>query len=163
MKIRIAGVVNDSIVDGPGSRYTIFTQGCPHHCHGCHNPQTWSFDGGKEVEVENLIPDLDKNPLLSGVTFSGGEPFMQPEALIELAKIAKSKGLNVLSYTGFLYEDILNDPKKKALLLELDYLIDGPFILEERDLELRFAGSRNQRFIDVKKSLETNTVVTIPM
>lgn len=163
MQIRIAGVVNDSIVDGPGIRYTVFTQGCPHHCHGCHNPQTWSFDGGKVIDVESLVPDLDQNPLLSGVTFSGGEPFMQPEALIELAKIAKSKGLNVLSYTGFLYEDILNDPKKKALLLELDYLIDGPFILEERDLELRFAGSRNQRFIDVKKSLEANTIVTIPM
>ena len=162
-QIRIAGTVNDSIVDGPGIRYTVFTQGCPHHCHGCHNPQTWSFDGGKVIDVESLVPDLDQNPLLSGVTFSGGEPFMQPEALIELAKIAKSKGLNVLSYTGFLYEDILNDPKKKALLLELDYLIDGPFILEERDLELRFAGSRNQRFIDVKKSLEANTIVTIPM
>ena len=161
--IRIAGVVNDSIVDGPGIRYTIFTQGCPHHCKGCHNPQTWSFDGGKVVEVESLLGALDENPLLSGVTFSGGEPFMQPQPLIEIAKAAKKKGLNVLSYTGFLYEDLLKDKEKFELLKELDYLIDGPFILEQRDLELRFAGSRNQRMIDVQKSLLNNTIETIPM
>ena len=161
--IRIAGVVNDSIVDGPGIRYTIFTQGCPHHCKGCHNPQTWPFEGGKVVDIESLVDAMDANPLLSGVTFSGGEPFMQPQPLIELAKIAKSKGLNVLSYTGFLYEDILKDNEKLALLKELDYLIDGPFILEQRDLELRFAGSRNQRMIDVKKSLASNSIITISM
>ena len=161
--IRIAGTVNDSIVDGPGIRYTIFTQGCPHHCHGCHNPQTWNLDGGKVVEISEIVKDFETNPLLCGVTFSGGEPFIQPKPLIEIAKIAKSKGLNVLSYTGFLYEDILKDEEKYSLLKELDYLIDGPFILEQRDLELKYAGSRNQRMIDVKKSLESGTIVTIPM
>lgn len=162
-QIRIAGTVNDSIVDGPGIRYTIFTQGCPHHCPGCHNPQTWSFDGGKVVNTDDLVSELDRNPLLSGVTFSGGEPFMQPEPLIEIARIAKEKGLNVLSYTGFLYEEIIKDKDKFALLKELDYLIDGPFVLELRDLELKYAGSSNQRMIDVKKSLAFNRIITIPM
>ena len=107
MKLRIAGTVNDSIVDGPGIRFTIFTQGCPHHCEGCHNPQTHDFNGGEIVEADEIIEKIKKNPLLDGVTFSGGEPFCQAETLADIGKEIKSLGLNVITYTGYTFDESL--------------------------------------------------------
>ena len=149
--LRISGIIEDSIVDGPGLRFTIFVQGCPHNCRGCHNPQTHAFDGGRLTTVDELFDRYRKNPLLSGVTFSGGEPFCQPEALARLGQMVRKEGGNVITYTGFIYEDLLDrassDPWVKALLDVTDLLIDGPYIEEQRSLELPFRGSANQRLI----------------
>ena len=157
MEIRIFGTVNDSIVDGQGLRYTVFTQGCPHGCPGCHNPESHDFEGGKVVDTQDIIDQIKKNPLLDGVTLSGGEPFCQPEACLEIARAVHGMGLNVWAYSGYTYEQL----KEKApeLLNEVDVLVDGPFILAQRSLELKFKGSRNQRLIDVKRSLKEEKVV----
>ncbi|MGN0674965.1 MAG: anaerobic ribonucleoside-triphosphate reductase activating protein [Oscillospiraceae bacterium] len=161
--IRIAGTVNDSIVDGPGIRLTIFTQGCPHHCEGCHNPQTHDFSGGELVTLESLLEKAKTNPLLDGVTFSGGEPFCQAKQLYELGAEIKKLGMNVVTYTGYLYEYLLEHASAenyyKELLSVTDYLVDGPFELDKRNILLRFKGSSNQRIINVKKSLSEKKVV----
>ena len=161
MQIRIAGTVNDSIVDGPGLRFAVFTQGCPHHCPGCHNPETHDPLGGREEDTQTLIAKLKKNPLLSGLTLSGGEPLDQSGACLELAKAAHQNGLNVWVYTGYTWEEIMNrgDESQLALLREVDVLVDGPFILAQRSLELDFCGSKNQRLIDVPRSLKENKIV----
>ncbi len=161
MRMSISGVTGDSIVDGPGLRLTIFTQGCPHHCPGCHNPQTHDPDGGFWCETEDILAAMAENPLLDGITLSGGEPFLQPLACLILAKGAHRLGLNVWAYTGYTWEELLaeDDPERMALLGEVDVLMDGPFLLAERSLELRFRGSRNQCAIDVKRSLEAGEVV----
>lgn len=160
MKIRIAGTVNDSIVDGPGLRFTVFTQGCPHGCPGCHNPETHDPTGGREDDTEALIEKMGKNPLLSGLTLSGGDPMLQPEACLELAKAAHQKGLNVWLYSGYTWEELTeeNDPARMALLGETDVMVDGRFMLEQRSLELDYRGSRNQRLIDVPASLKNGEV-----
>ncbi|MDD6317898.1 MAG: anaerobic ribonucleoside-triphosphate reductase activating protein [Succinatimonas hippei] len=157
--LRIAGAISESIVDGPGIRYVIFTQGCPFHCKGCHNPQSWDMRGGMVVRLSQLWNEMIGNPLITGVTFSGGEPFMQPEPLMVFAKAARNIGLSVWSYTGFIYEKLVTDPKRKELLTLLDVLVDGPFVLEKKSLELDFRGSSNQRIIDVKKSLKAGSPV----
>ena len=164
MKLTIAGVVKESIVDGPGIRYTVFTQGCPHHCPGCHNPQTWAFVGGQEITPQTLFEDFQKDPILKGITFSGGEPFCQPEPLTELAMLVHGEGKDVTIFTGFTYEQLLekNDPAVNALMDQCDLLIDGPFVLEQRNLELRFRGSENQRLIDMRKAREQGQVVLLP-
>ena len=163
--MRIAGIVQDSIVDGPGLRFTVFTQGCPHHCEGCHNPATHDPDGGTEMEVDEVIRQLLSNPLTDGVTLSGGEPFFQPAACFKIAHAAHEHNLNVWTYSGYTFEQLLTlsetDSDIAALLHETDALIDGPFILAERTLSLPWRGSRNQRVIDVKKSLETGSVVKL--
>ncbi|MBD5145010.1 MAG: anaerobic ribonucleoside-triphosphate reductase activating protein [Ruminococcus sp.] len=160
--IKISGVINDSIVDGPGIRLTIFTQGCPHHCEGCHNPQTHDFDGGEDVTLESLLEKINGNPLLDGVTFSGGEPFCQAKQLYELGLEVKKAGMNVVTYTGYLYEYLTehadSDNYYNELLSVTDYLVDGPFVLSKRDILLKFKGSSNQRIIDVKKSLTEKKV-----
>ncbi len=160
-ELRLAGVIRESIVDGPGLRMTIFTQGCPHNCEGCHNPQTHDFKGGYISHPENILKAIDEDPLLRGVTFSGGEPFMQPEALAQLAEEIHKRGLDVLTYTGFTFEQIIDsgDDRKLALLKQTDYLVDGKFVLALRSLELHFRGSSNQRIIDVKRSLEEGRAV----
>ena len=154
MEIRIAGTVDDSIVDGPGCRYTIFTQGCPHHCPGCHNPQSHAFDGGRVVDTEEIVAQVRQNPLLDGITLSGGEPFCQPEACLALAEAAHAAGLNVWCYTGYTWEALLAeaDPARLALLRQVDVLVDGPFLQAQKSLELQYCGSRNQRLIDVAQS-----------
>ena len=164
MELTIAGVVKESIVDGPGIRYTVFTQGCPHHCPGCHNPQTWAFEGGQSTTAGALFEDFQKDPILKGITFSGGEPFCQPEPLTELAKLVHGAGKDVTIFTGYTYEQLLEkqDPAVDALLAQCDLLIDGPFILEQRNLELRFRGSENQRLIDMRKTREQGQVVLLP-
>ncbi len=160
MDIRIAGVVKESIVDGKGVRFVVFAQGCPHNCPGCQNPQTHDFNGGKIENTENIVKVIKKDPLLSGVTFSGGEPFMQAEKFACLAKEIRAANprLDITSYTGFTFEELLEKSKTDEgvanLLEQCDVLIDGKYIEAERDLTLRFRGSRNQRIIDVKKSLE---------
>ncbi|MBQ8200911.1 MAG: anaerobic ribonucleoside-triphosphate reductase activating protein [Clostridia bacterium] len=161
MDIRIYGTVEDSIVDGPGMRYVVFTQGCPHHCPGCHNPASHDFEGGRIADMQELIRPMARNPLLDGLTLSGGEPFCQPEACLILAKAAKAAHLNVWCYTGYTWEALHaeNDPARMALLSAIDVLVDGPFILAQRSLELQFCGSRNQRLIDVQKSLAAGELV----
>ena len=160
-KLRIAGTVNDSIVDGPGIRYTIFTQGCPHHCPGCHNPQTHDFAGGQDADVEKILEEIFNNPILSGVTFSGGEPFCQAEALVPIAEAIKEKGKHLMIYTGYLLEHL--QKKENAgvqRLLELaDVIVDGPFILAEKNLTLSYRGSENQRVIDMVKTRKSGEVV----
>lgn len=160
MEIRIAGTVDDSIVDGPGCRYTIFTQGCPHHCQGCHNPQSHDFAAGRVVDTEDILTQVRRNPLLDGITLSGGEPFCQPEACKVLADAAHQLGLNVWCYTGYTWEKLHQeaDPARMALLDALDVLVDGPFILAQKSLELQYCGSKNQRLIDVRKSKEQGTL-----
>ena len=152
--MRIAGFVEESIVDGPGFRIVIFFQGCAHHCYGCHNPETWDFEGGKEVSFDLIKKIIDDNPYADGITLSGGDPLYQIDASTEIAEYAKSKGLDVILYTGFLFEEVLEMTKAnqrlKDLLNNVDTLIDGPFILEQRHLSLKFRGSSNQRIIDVK-------------
>lgn len=161
MVLRIAGTVNDSIVDGPGLRFTVFAQGCPHHCPGCHNPSTHDPKGGYEEDTQAIIAKMLKNPLLSGVTLSGGEPFMQSTACLEIAKAAHEANLNVWAYTGYTWENLMqeNDPDRLALLREVDVLVDGPYIAEKRSLELDFCGSSNQRLIDVQQSLLHGEVI----
>lgn len=161
MNIRIAGTVNDSIVDGPGLRFTVFVQGCSHHCPGCHNPQTHDPNGGKETDTEALIAQMKKNQLLSGLTLSGGEPMEQPEACYELAKSAHEMGLNVWCYTGYTFEELFTkcDEAQVALVDSVDVLVDGPFILSQKSLEIPWRGSRNQRVIDVKNTLKAGKII----
>ena len=158
--IRLYGLATDSIVDGPGYRTAIFTQGCPHHCPGCHNPESHAFDAGKVWTLSDVEARFTGNPLLSGVTLTGGEPFCQPAPCAELARRAHAKGLNVWAYTGYTLEQLvaMNDPNVNALLAELDVLVDGPFPLAERSLELDFRGSRNQRLIDMPKTRATGAI-----
>ncbi len=160
-KLRIAGTVNDSIVDGPGIRYTIFTQGCPHHCPGCHNPQTHDFAGGQDADVEKILEEIFNNPILSGVTFSGGEPFCQAEALIPIAEAIKEKGKHLMIYTGYLLEHLqkMENTGVQRLLELADVIVDGPFILAEKNLTLSYRGSENQRVIDMVKTRKSGEVV----
>lgn len=163
MKLRLAGVVRESIVDGPGIRMTVFTQGCPHHCKGCHNEQTWDFDGGYDSSTERILEEAQKDPLIRGLTFSGGEPFCQAQAMAVLAKDAHKLGYDIFCYTGYTFEKLLSSfdthPEYKELLENCDWLVDGPFLLEERSLMLKFRGSKNQRILDVKKSLLSGLAV----
>ena len=152
--MRIANTVSDSIVDGPGLRFTVFTQGCPHRCPGCHNPETHDPAGGREASVAELTAQLLSNPLTDGLTLSGGEPFCQPEECAALARAAHEKGLNVWVYTGYTYEKLLREaaPGALALLEQTDVLVDGPFLLERKSYAALFRGSSNQRLIDVRAS-----------
>lgn len=160
--IRIAGVYRESIVDGPGLRFAIFTQGCNHACPKCHNPETWDFNGGYDCSFEKILNAIDENPLLDGVTLTGGDPMYQTEACYYLLKEIKKRNLNTLIFTGFTFEELLEmkdeDPFVMKTLELTDILIDGPYIDEERDLTLLFRGSRNQRVIDVKKSLKDEKI-----
>ena len=163
MEIRIAGIENDSIVDGPGFRLTVFTQGCPHNCPGCHNPETHDFGGGHVSDTDKIIALMQDNPLLDGITLSGGDPFCQSAACAVLAEAAHANGLNVWAYSGWTFEELLgkagHDSSIMLLLKNTDVLVDGRFVLSERTLELRFRGSRNQRLIDVTASLAAGHAV----
>lgn len=158
----LAGIVGDSIVDGPGIRTTVFGQGCPHHCPGCHNPETWEFGCGTQMEEAVILRIVQENPLCRGVTFSGGEPFAQAEGFAKLAKLLKEKGYEVASYTGYTFEQLVRGTKAQQELLGcIDVLIDGPFLLEEKSLETVFRGSRNQRILDVPASLAAGEAVGV--
>lgn len=176
-RLDLAGIMGESIVDGPGIRFAVFCQGCPHHCEGCHNPKTHPFDGGTPVRVGKILEQIDKDPILRGVTFSGGEPMCQAKAFLELAKGVKARGLDIVIFTGYRYEELMKhidgcqeqneddvmklvDRQGARELLELtDILIDGKFELAERDLTLQFRGSRNQRVIDMAATREKGEVV----
>lgn len=163
--MRIYGLAQDSIVDGPGLRFVVFVQGCLHHCTGCHNPGSHDPNGGKKMRHISVIREMMKNPLVDGLTLSGGEPFMQPEPCAALARIAHHNGMNVWCYTGYTFEYLRDNgtDEQKKLLQEVDVLVDGPFILAERTLSLPWRGSRNQRLIDVKKSISTGKVVEVEL
>ena len=164
--IRLAAdLQSDSIVDGPGLRTVIWTQGCGHHCKGCQNPQTWDFNGGGLVLIQDVLDEIDKLEYQTGLTFSGGDPMYQPEACNKIAEYAKKKGYNIWVYTGYTYEEVLKLAKEKPIYMKFlkntDVLVDGRFILKERDLSILFRGSRNQRLIDIPKSLKTGEVVLL--
>ena len=160
MKIRIANVIEESFVDGEGIRFTIFVQGCPHHCKGCHNPGTHDFNGGRIVDTDELILKFSRAKLINGITLTGGEPVCQISAVTELAKAAKGNNLNVWCYTGYTYEELLNATENKNFLNYVDVLVDGPFIESQRDLTMPFCGSKNQRLIDIPKTLKQEKIVT---
>ncbi len=159
--LRIAGVVRESIVDGPGFRFVVFSQGCPHACEGCHNPNTHDFEGGYDCEITKIIDAVAQNPLLDGVTFSGGEPFCQPEAFYKLGLELKKKDLNLMAYTGYTYEELLDMRNEgvNSLLSIIDLLVDGRYLAPQRDLSLLFRGSKNQRVIDMNLTRQTGEVV----
>ena len=160
--LELAGIVTDSIVDGPGIRTCVFCQGCPHHCPGCHNPETWEFGCGTPMEESRILEIVRSNPLCRGVTFSGGEPFAQAEGFARLARLLKDAGYEVASYSGYTFEQLLGGtPAQRQLLSLIDVLIDGPFVLSERSLQLAFRGSRNQRILDGPKSLAAGAAVEI--
>lgn len=158
-KIRMCGIEPESIVDGPGFRYVLFVQGCPHHCDGCHNPESWPFDAGIDMSVDELFAGIMKNPNLQGVTYSGGEPFEQVSPLLELAKRIKAEGLDLMSYSGYTLEELeeRNDPDTDELLSLLDILVDGRYEKSLRNLTLQYCGSENQRVIDMQKTRENRT------
>ncbi len=163
MKLRIFGLSNDSIVDGPGIRYSIFVQGCKHNCEGCHNPASHDINGGTEYDADEIVKNALSNPLIDGVTFSGGEPFLQAKPLAYIAKKIHEKGLNVVTYTGYVFERLIQGANGengwKELLEQTDILIDGKFILEQRSIALTYKGSKNQRIIDVPASLKSGRLV----
>ena len=156
----LAGIAGDSIVDGPGIRTTVFAQGCPHHCPGCHNPETWAFGCGTQMPAEAIVEIVRANPLCRGVTFSGGEPFAQAAEFAVLGRLLKQAGYEVASYSGYTFEALLSGtPEQRELLETLDVLIDGPYLEAERSLELNFRGSCNQRVINVPNSLAAGQAV----
>lgn len=161
--IRLAGIVRESIVDGPGIRFTVFCQGCPHGCPGCHNPESHDFSGGKDCSIARLLEEIDKDPLLAGVTFSGGEPFCQPEGFLELAKGVKERGLNITSFSGYTFEQLEDMAAENVAVRDLldmtDILVDGPYIKAQRDLTLQFRGSGNQRVIDMNRTRAEGHIV----
>ena len=164
-KIRIADVVRESIVDGPGLRFVVFCQGCPHGCPGCHNEATHDFSGGYDCEIEKILTAIEKDPLLDGVTFSGGEPLCQSAAFHALAQEIKRRfpSMNIVTFTGYTYEELqplaAQDPDLAGLLNLTDLLIDGRFVEAEKDLTLQFRGSRNQRIIDMNATRAAGQVV----
>ncbi len=163
LTIDMAGIAGDSIVDGPGIRTAYFAQGCPHRCEGCQNPETWEFGVGTPMDTETLAEIARSNPLCRGVTFSGGEPFAQAEGFCELAEILRAEGYEIASYSGYTFEQLMQGTAAQRKLLSLlDVLVDGPFVLAERSLDLIFRGSGNQRVIDVQKSLAAGEVVPAP-
>ena len=162
----LAGVIRESIVDGPGIRFVVFTQGCPHHCPGCHNPGTHDPAGGYDSRIDNLVAEFRKNPMLKGITLSGGDPFAQAAACAALARRIHALGKDVITFTGYTFERLLEgadeDNAWRELLEETDILIDGPFLLAEKTLMLPFRGSRNQRMLDVPASLRKGEAVEVP-
>lgn len=163
--IRLSGIAYESLVNGPGMRRVFFSQGCKHNCKGCFNLDTHDFNGGEERDMDELINDVINNPILRGITFSGGDPFERADDFAYMAKAFKEKGLNIWSYTGYTFEDIISNLDKnkgwKDLLYSIDVLVDGKFEEEKMQDGIKFRGSTNQRIIDVKESLKGGKVVTL--
>lgn len=151
-QLRLAGIIRESIVDGPGLRFVVFSQGCPHHCKDCHNEETHDFQGGFDCSIEQILDEIDKNPLLFGITFSGGEPFCQSQGFYQLALKVKERNLHLLAFSGYTLEELVEmshcDQWIFKLLSSLDVLIDGRFISSEKNLTLQFRGSNNQRYLE---------------
>lgn len=157
--IPIAGIEPESIVDGPGYRYVIFTQGCPHNCKGCHNPQTHTMKTNNYVSAYSIIKDIETNKIIEGVTFSGGEPFLHVNKLLPIAKRAKELYLGTMAYTGYTFEELIKSPQNVEFLKYIDVLADGKFEIDKKSLKLLYVGSSNQRLINVHKSLLEGKVV----
>jgi len=160
--MRLSGITPESTVDGPGLRFVIFTQGCPHQCPHCHNPESWADDAGKEFSARQVIRLLKQQKQTKrGITFSGGEPFLQSAELVEVALAARQMNWDVVTYTGFTYEQLIedNDNDRKALLSVTDILIDGKYMHELRDISLQFRGSSNQRIIDIAATQKHGQIV----
>ena len=161
--VRLAGVVRESIVDGPGIRLTVFTQGCPHHCPGCHNPQTHDPSGGYDCELQKILDAVEQNPMLRGITLSGGEPFEQAKELLPLVRAVIEMGRDVVAFSGYTFEQLIEKSKEtpeiKEILSLCCMLVDGRFVMAERDLTLRFRGSRNQRLINAAESVKAGEVI----
>lgn len=155
--MRVVDIVDGTSVDGPGLRTTIYFAGCDHHCPGCHNPQTWPFDVGKDMSVDEIVNHIIENDF--DVTFSGGDPLYQAEDITELAGRIKSLGKTLWCYTGFLFEEIIKSPAMSPLMKYVDVLVDGPFIQALHDPELIFRGSSNQRIIDVEATIKAGKIV----
>ena len=156
--LRVLSIIEDTTVDGPGFRTCIYCAGCTHVCEGCHNPQSWNRGGGEEMNIDNIMQVIKADPF-ANVTFSGGDPMLQAEAFTALAKeIKRQTKKDIWCYTGFTFEALLKDKERRALLEQLDVLVDGPFVRSLRDVRLRFRGSSNQRLIDVKTSLASGKV-----
>ena len=157
-KLRIMDFVYSSSVDGTGFRDVLFVNYCPHHCEGCHNPESWDKKNGKDITIEEAFENLTKSEI-TNVTFSGGEPFEQAEALTILAKMLKEKGKTIWVYSGYTFEQLIKSPEKLKLLELCDVLVDGKFEINNKGLNMRFKGSYNQRILDVKKSLKANAPI----
>jgi len=165
--IRLSGIAYESLVNGPGMRRVFFAQGCKHNCNGCFNKDTHDFCGGEERNMDELIKDTLDNPILRGVTFSGGDPFEQADKFAYMARVFKEKGLSIWSYTGYTYEYIVENKDTilgwNELLKNIEVLVDGKFEEEKMQDGLKFRGSTNQRIIDVQESLRLNKVITIEL
>lgn len=160
MTLQVIDISEGTSVDGPGLRTSIYFAGCTHHCNGCHNPQSWDAAAGKPMTIDEIINVIDYNDF--NVTFSGGDPFYQADAVAELAKAIKERlGKNIWCYTGFTWEQLMHTPSYLPLLEQIDVLVDSPFVLEKRNIELLFRGSDNQRIIDVKKSIAKHEIVEL--
>lgn len=162
-KIRIAGIIPESYTDGKGIRYVIFMQGCNHKCPGCQNPETWDFKGGYLKDIKDILEEIGDNPLLDGVTISGGDPLCNIDDTKKIVNAIRTKynNLSIWVYTGFTYEECLNDKNKNDIIESIDVLVDGPFINEMRCLDKPFKGSSNQRMIDIKETIKTGKVVEV--
>ncbi|MCR5780867.1 MAG: anaerobic ribonucleoside-triphosphate reductase activating protein [Bacteroidaceae bacterium] len=157
--MRILSILEDTTVDGPGFRTSIYCAGCTHHCPECHNPQSWDKDGGTEMSVEEVMQTIEADPF-ANVTFSGGDPMQQAEGFTELARAIKTRtNKTIWCYTGYTFEALLRMPAQRALLELIDVLVDGPFLVAEKDPDLLFRGSRNQRLIDVPRSLAEGAII----
>lgn len=157
----ILDILEDTTVDGPGFRTSVYCAGCPNRCPGCHNPQSWDRENGRPVAIDDILAIILADPF-ADVTFSGGDPMAQPEGFTRLARAIKAQSdKNIWCFTGFLFENILENPAQKELLCHIDVLVDGPFVQALRDEQLRFRGSSNQRVIDVPASLARGKVVLV--
>lgn len=157
--VSVLDIIEDTMVDGPGLRTSIYCAGCRHACPGCHNPQSWDISKGRRMTTEEMMAVIEADPY-ADVTFSGGDPMLQAEGFTELAKAIRSRTRKTIwCYTGFVFEALFGNPAQRALLEEIDVLVDGPFVRSLRNEDLPFRGSSNQRLIDVKKSLPRKTAV----
>jgi len=159
--VRVCGIEPESIVDGPGFRYVLFVQGCPHRCKGCHNPESWDPAGGYDMTVEEIIDEIKARPNIKGITFSGGEPFEQAGVLLDIAKYLKGMSYSIMSYSGYTLEELEekagSEPEVGELLGMLDILVDGRYEEKLRNLTLVYCGSENQRVIDMNKTREARS------
>ena len=163
IEIRLAGIIHDSLTNGEGMRRVFFSQGCTHNCRGCFNEHTHPFDGGRIFDVDKLVLDTINDPLIKGVTFSGGDPFQQAKPFMYMAIYLRNKGINIWSYTGYTLDEILrsNDIYKKQLLANIDVLVDGKYIEKYKVDGLKYRGSMNQRIIDVQKTLVSKKITLL--
>lgn len=160
MMLRVNSIIKYTVVDGHGVRLSIYTQGCQRNCPGCHNPQTHDFNNGQSMDLEAIMTEIENTPYISGITVSGGEPMAQHEAVTELCRLIKERtNLNIAVYTGYMYDEVAES--FPLLLNQIDFLIDGPYLKEQRSYDLYFVGSSNQRYIDVEKTRATGDIVCV--